>query len=526
MTKWKTACRLTTTIATMLAVQANAKIASEQPEIALGPFKSQEMTKNAKGTIFYSQDSVFEGADDLLDWQNASPAKTAGAAGYEGTQSNKTYAKYGFPAGKPIIVAVLDSGVDVTHEDLKGKLWVNKKEIPNNGMDDDKNGYVDDVFGWNFIGNKKGNAKFVPVSENNFDSGVVYTPGAAEFQVGIDTLEVTREFVRYTKLAQTTTLSPEQEKYFEYVKAKYEEMKADPGYSTKPGYFDVTSDTRATIVKDNYADIKEKFYGNNDVIGPDSFHGTHVSGIIAAARDNGVGINGIATNVKIMAVRLVPDGDERDKDVANGIRYAVDNGAQVINMSFGKGFGPYKKTVDAAVKYAVSKGVILVHAAGNDTENNNIDPNFPNRWNLAEYPNGKVDFPLWVEVGASTYTKKRLAAPFSNYGSKTVDLFAPGYKIYSTVPGNKYTLASGTSMASPATAGVIAATMSFFPKKCPSLVRNSVIKFSRKYPGVDTIVGYDGSVVARFGTLSKSGGVADLFNTVTFLRGYKKKCDN
>jgi subtilisin family serine protease len=302
-------------------------------------------------------------------------------------------------------------------------------------------------------------------------------------------------------------------------------MKNDPRYAGSPYYFDISSDTRATIVKDNYADINEKNYGNNDIIGPDSFHGTHVAGIIAAARDNDLGMNGVATNVKIMAVRVVPDGDERDKDVANGIRYAVDNGAKIINMSFGKGFGPYKSAVDKAVKYAMSKGVILVHAAGNDTEDNNTDPNFPNRWNKLDYPTRNVAFPLWVEVGASTYTKKRLAAPFSNYGSRTVDVFAPGYQIYSTIPGNEYGKASGTSMAAPTTTGVLAATMGFYPKKCPSLIRNSVVKFSRKYPGLETIIGYEGNRVVRFGTLSISGGVADLLSTVNFLKGYKNNCD-
>jgi cell wall-associated protease len=522
MNKWKSIYA----IIAVSALSSQAKIAGERPTIAAKSYFGAETLRNAKGTIFHSNEALlsapFFAPGDLLDWQNASPSS---AEAYEGVQSNKTYAKYGMPAGKPVIVAVIDSGVDVTHEDLKGKLWFNKKEVPNDGIDNDKNGYVDDVFGWNFIGNKKGMAKFKAVDGQNFESGVEYTAGEAELQVSSDTLEVTREFVRYTKLAQQGTLSPEQLKYFAYVQSKYNEMKNDPRYAGSPYYFDISSDTRATIVKDNYADINEKNYGNNDIIGPDSFHGTHVAGIIAAARDNDLGMNGVATNVKIMAVRVVPDGDERDKDVANGIRYAVDNGAKIINMSFGKGFGPYKSAVDKAVKYAMSKGVILVHAAGNDTEDNNTDPNFPNRWNKLDYPTRNVAFPLWVEVGASTYTKKRLAAPFSNYGSRTVDVFAPGYQIYSTIPGNEYGKASGTSMAAPTTTGVLAATMGFYPKKCPSLIRNSVVKFSRKYPGLETIIGYEGNRVVRFGTLSISGGVADLLSTVNFLKGYKNNCD-
>ena len=144
-------------------------------------------------------------------------------------------------------------------------------------------------------------------------------------------------------------------------------------YAYNPDY-----DSRKLIVKDNYADSNERFYGNNDVEGPDALHGTHVAGIVGAVVGNEIGSDGIARNVKLMSVRAVPDGDERDKDVANAIRYAVDNGATIINMSFGKGYSWDKKAVDEAVKYAAKHDVLLVHAAGNSGQNNDKTDNFPN----------------------------------------------------------------------------------------------------------------------------------------------------
>lgn len=444
------------------------------------------------------------------DWFNMSPSQ-----GAEGVSSNETYEKYGLPKGKPVIVAVIDGGVDVTHEDLKGKLWINEGEIPNDGIDNDKNGYVDDVFGWNFIGAKEGVASFKPVDGKSFDSGVLYE-GKPELQVDGDTLEVTREYKRMVALSQTRILTKKEQAYFETVLAAFN---ADPsGGDDANYYYNVSLDTRRDIVKDHYFNFSERNYGNNDVIGPDASHGTHVAGIISGAR-NGIGTNGIATNVKIMAVRVVPNGDERDKDVANGIRYAADNGAQVINMSFGKGFSYNKRAVDAAVRYAQSKGVIMVHAAGNDAENNDVSPNFPNRFRVSK--KGKQSyfstFPLWIEVGASTSSTDDLVAYFSNYGKRTVDVFGPGYQVYSSIPGNRYAYFSGTSMASPAVAGVVAALKSFYPKLSSRQIRHAVLASSRKYKKL--LVDFSQTQAeVPFRSLSRSGGIADLLSAVEYVQ--------
>jgi subtilisin family serine protease len=224
------------------------------------------------------------------------------------------------------------------------------------------------------------------------------------------------------------------------------------------------------LIGDNYANQTERNYGCSDVEGPDASHGTNVAGIIAAVRGNRIGMDGIANNVRIMSVRVVPDGDERDKDVANGIRYAVDNGASIINMSFGKSFSFNKKVVDDAVKYALSKDVLLVHAAGNDGKDNDNTDNFPN-----PRPEGKSSKRAtnWVEVGAANWkTGADAAATFSNYGKLNVDLFSPGVDIYSTIPDNKYDFFDGTSMASPACAGVAAILRSYFPELTAPQVRD------------------------------------------------------
>jgi subtilisin family serine protease len=269
-----------------------------------------------------------------------------------------------------------------------------------------------------------------------------------------------------------------------------------------------------TIVGDNYTDSSQRVYGNNDVIGPDSSHGTHVAGIIAAIRDNNLGIKGVATDVKIMAIRVVPNGDERDKDVANGIRYAVDNGARIINMSFGKAFSPFKKAVDEAVRYAQSKGVLLVHAAGNSNQNNDIEANFPNR-------NDKLnnqEFTNWLEIGASSFQKGlTLPANFSNYGKKSVDFFAPGVDILSTVPDNKYDSYSGTSMASPTAAGVASLLLSYESNMDAEAVKSLMIDTSRRYPNLKVNLPGTTSRVL-FSALSTYGSVVDAFEASKLLK--------
>ncbi|MFL5808573.1 MAG: S8 family serine peptidase, partial [Flavisolibacter sp.] len=280
-------------------------------------------------------------------------------------------------------------------------------------------------------------------------------------------------------------------------------------------------DYRGDIVKDNYNDFNDRFYGNNDVMAGTPFHGTHVSGIIAAARNNGLGIDGIADNVRIMMVRAVPDGDEHDKDIALAIRYAVDNGAKVINMSFGKGFSPQKQWVDDAVRYAQSKGVLLVHAAGNDAADVDTTWNFP----TPVYKGDGNRATNWITVGASGDPQLGgLVASFSNYGKKEVDVFAPGVKIYSSIPGgNTYGEAQGTSMASPVVAGVAALVLEYFPTLSAEQVKYVIEKSSTKVDMKVKTPGSDEEV--DMSELSKSGGLLNAYEAVKLastLKGERK----
>lgn len=540
---------------------------------------------NAKGTILESTLSMYSTPDY---WFNQDPEND----GVEGVSSDRVYKEFaGLESNQDIIVAVIDSGVDVNHEDLQGKIWINSGEIPNNGIDDDGNGYIDDVFGWNFIGNKDGMATIN--ADTSLENGLRLVKGDPTKQVSADTLEVTREYARLLKLkAELATIGeyllPEEVKLLNEVQIEVESnrIKAQNQLSFYEGnlkkylaaektltaagistisyetintfepktkeeleakkallallnrgldkesmlseieyydsqanhYYNKDADSRKTIVKDNYSDATESNYGNNDVIGPDAFHGTHVSGIIAAVRDNGIGVKGIAKNVKIMAIRCVPNGDERDKDVANSIRYAVDNGAKVINMSFGKSYSPYKSVVDAAVKYAESKGVLLVHAAGNSNLNNNTAANFPNRKMMDD----KAEPTNWLEIGASSFKAgTSFAASFSNYGSKSVDIFAPGVNLYSTIPDNKYSDASGTSMASPATAGVAALILSYAPEMDAKDLKDIITTTTNRYPGLKIYKSGMGQV--PFTDLSIYGGTPNAYNAIKVILDVKKE---
>jgi cell wall-associated protease len=542
--------------------------------------RSQFVLKSAKGTVMGASALNFLNQRPE-NWFNLSPVD-----GAEGVRTEETYKTFGLPVSEDVIVAVIDSGVDVNHEDLQGKIWINSSEVPNDGIDNDRNGYIDDVFGWNFIGGAQGMASVV--KDDNLKNGIRLVKGNPEAQVDADTLEVTRELMRMKKLKAKVeelgeTLTPSQQSYLDLLTkevgdalsearevvetftARLKQYKEAEVILNSAGVSTMTLDAvRAlessnpvvqaaqktmitllsnnftekrmnriidaygdrlqfmynenfnprTIVGDNYADQRENFYGNNDVIGPDSSHGTHVAGIIAAVRDNSIGVKGVATNVKIMAVRVVPNGDERDKDVANGIRYAVDNGARIINMSFGKAYSPFKKVVDEAVKYAESKGVLLVHAAGNSNQNNDTAPNFPNRNNKLD----GVEFSNWLEIGASSFAKgPMLPATFSNYGKRSVDFFAPGVDILSTTPDNTYDTYSGTSMASPTAAGVAALLLSFDMSMNAEAVRTLMIDTGRRYPKLK--VNLPGSrEMVLFSSLSSYGTVVDVFEATDILK--------
>ncbi|MCY7327257.1 MAG: S8 family serine peptidase, partial [Saprospiraceae bacterium] len=460
----------------------------------------------------------------------------------------------------------------------------NPGEIAGNGIDDDQNGYIDDIHGWNFLGGKDG---------KNVDH---------------ETLEMTREYVRLNKRFKGTdpknlsSSDKKEYKYYEEVKTAFEDQRreAEAGKAQIDKQINKIADAFTTVEKaigkkdftveeldkvntgsnkelkeavtmlqrvmangvttraeleeqrkegseyydgqlqynlnpdynprvavgDNPEDLSSRNYGNNDYQGPDASHGTHVSGIIAAKRDNGVGINGVADNVRIMSVRCVPDGDERDKDVANAIYYAVDNGASIINMSFGKSYSPQKAYVDAAMKYASDHDVLLVHAAGNDAENNDTDPNFPNDMYQSPVKAGlfkkEKNVPTWMEIGALSWkTGEKRVATFSNYGKKNVDLFSPGVAIYSTTPDNKYASFQGTSMAAPAAAGVAAIIRSYYPDLSARQVKDIMLKSVLPQEGEVTKPGATEKV--KFSELSVSGGIVSATNAIAMASTTKGK---
>ena len=522
--------------------------------------------------VFSFSTLLAQATDPPIDSAKTAPANwfNLDAGEYvQGVSTEKAYELLNGRKSEKIIVAVIDSGVDIAHEDLEGKIWVNEDEIPGNGKDDDNNGYVDDVHGWNFIG------------------------GADGSHVNQDTYELTREYVRLKKEYEGVSLDdiPKKEKeYYVHIMDEYEKKRSEmeqqfSGFqffaksymrSSKllEAYLDVEEVTAdlleeietddevvqtsvsimeyalsmgfskdqfeeyneyyssaleygynpdfdpRSIVGDNYDDINEKYYGNNDVNGPDSRHGTHVAGIIAANRNNTLGMEGIAENVAIMAIRAVPNGDERDKDIANAIYYAVDNGAKVINMSFGKSYSPQKEAVDKAVRYAESKGVLLVHAAGNSSEDIDETPNYPNR----NFFDSKKEATNWIEVGASSWKDDaEFVAEFSNYGKNSVDVFAPGVDLYSTTPNQQYENLSGTSMASPVTAGVAAMIMSYYPdldvKQIKEIILDSTVKLGKMKvtrPG-------DAEKLVNFESLSRTGGVVNAYEAVKLAESYQIK---
>ncbi len=485
----------------------------------------------------------------------------------QGVSVTKVYETLAGQPSRTVIVAVVDSGVDIEHEDLKSVIWINEDEIPGNKIDDDKNGYIDDVNGWNFIGGPTGNVnedtyeltrEYVRLKKKfeNVKDGKVPKKQKADYEqyqtikdkyeklkakneqqyglyknlqtnvlLSVDTLKAILKTDSLTQesLQEFTTTDPSllfakgfllnmyknigPEESLDDLLAQLQEAVDYFGVIVKYGYNE-NFDSRL-IIGDNYSNPNERNYGNNDVKGPDPEHGTHVAGIIAADRKNTIGINGIADNVRIMSVRTVPNGDERDKDVANAIYYAVDNGAKIINMSFGKSFSPQKAVVDKAVKYAEQKGVLLIHAAGNDGENIEEKKNFPSRY----YSDNK-EAKNWLEIGASAWgSDQNFVGSFSNYGKKSVDFFAPGVEIYSTTPGNTYKNQSGTSMACPTTAGVAALLMSYFPELTYLEVKDILKKSTRKFDNLE-VVTPGGSGNIKFSELSNTGGLVNAYEAV------------
>lgn len=471
--------------------------------------------------------------------------------------------------GQTVIVAVIDGGIDVEHEDLRDVMWINVLDSAATGNDEDGNGYINDKYGWNFLGNASGEnvhydnlemTRLLRILEPKYASVLPSTPlGEAE----------RREFNEYQRMASdyAAKLQQAHSGQYNYIAMKrmtdsvvarmgvenptlddfnaykpaddmertlvriirselkdepdfnkfYEQLTDGVEYFTNQVKYHLNKDFDPRhIVGDDYENSYERYYGNADVAGPDAEHGTHVAGIIAAVRDNGVGVKGVADNVRIMALRAVPDGDEHDKDVANAIRYAVENGAKVINMSFGKGYAKDKLAVDEAVRYAVENDVLLVHAAGNDAKNIDEEPNFPNKYYVDSLGINKGAADSWITVGATQWeNNNELLASFSNYGKRSVDVFAPGVKIHSTMPGSTYKDQQGTSMAAPVVSGLAALIRSYYPAfsavEVKEIIMDSVTPISQRVKirdeaGRSTRVSLD--------SISVTGGVVNAYRAL------------
>ena len=466
----------------------------------------------------------------------------------------KAYAFLEGKKGIEVIVGVVDSGTDLKHEDLQANAWINTKEIPNNGKDDDNNGFVDDINGWNFLGTiYKENAEVERILKNPKlvddatyqkikatqdkkiasagDAKKRFTQMLQAVQFADNTLAEYLKKKEYTKEEVTNIKSDKMpvmqsvniaKQMFGFGLTSLEQAVTEIKKEVKKASYLLSGDNLKTNYRaplnDNAQDFTTRGYGDGNTghTVKDEAHGSHVSGIIGAVRNNGKGMNGVATNVKIMAVRAVPDGDEYDKDVALAIRYAVDNGAKVINASFGKSYSPNKQWVYDAIKYAAEKDVLIVHAAGNDGKNIDMASNFPNdsEDSITEYSDNLIT------IGASNFMyNEKLPAGFSNYGKLNVDIFAPGVQIYSTFPENSYESIGGTSMAAPGVAGVAALIRSYYPKLSASQVKHIIMNSGTKIdfdvikPGSENQKNPKGELVP-FAELSVSGRIVNANNAL------------
>jgi len=458
-----------------------------------------------------------------------------------------------------VIVAIIDSGMDVDHEDFQGRIWTNTKEIPGNGIDDDGNGYADDIHGWNFLGNANGENqgparlevtriyarlrdRFADIEEAD-----VATEDRKDYELYLETKkEVEKNLAQYGGMVEQMEQFRDQmlpmlpamigsaigkENYTKKDVDKWkpkdlqsEQMKQialamlsgelneevineqiDQIHSMVNYHYNVDYNDRS-LIGDDYLDMNDVGYGNNDVQGPDAVHGTHVGGIVGALRGNGLGGDGVADNVLLMSLRAVPDGDEFDKDIALAIRYAVDNGAKIINASFGKAYAQIPEAVYEAIRYAEQNDVLFVHAAGNSALDLHENPNFPANM----FPSQTEPFNNYLSIGASTRVhKERLPAVFSNYGQTRVDVFAPGFEIYNAIPGNKYKKLQGTSMAAPMVSGVAAIIKGYYPELKMSEVRQIILDSAKDFSETDQMRPGSEELV-KFGILSATGGVVDV----------------
>ena len=527
------------------------------PKITSEPIPNLQNVK-AKTTELTEDELEVWGSKDLL--KDTIPGMSVDRAYQEIIKDYK---------GESVIVAVLDSGIDIEHEDFEGVIWTNIDEIPENGIDDDKNGFVDDIHGWNFLGDVvEENLEYTrivrdfqdkfegksesDIAEENLENFKLYKSAKAEYdkelnstnaslnryvtmnnqlqeaeqslkiELGVDELSIENltafEPEDDTSLNQKMLLLNVMNNIGEDLSSVEDQLaQAMEYFGNRTKYhFNLELNARAEKLGDDPDDFSTRFYGNNQVSGPnedkkDAKHGTHVAGIIAANRINGKGVKGVAGNVLIMPIRAVPDGDEYDKDIAMGIRYAVDNGAKVINTSFGKYFSTHPEWVMEAIAYAAENDVLIVNAAGNegiDLDETRVYPNDE----TPENPTNFVD--NFINVGSITAEYGgNLVSGFSNYGDNSVDVFAPGSSIYATTPLNTYEFLQGTSMASPNVAGVAAMVRSIYPKLSAAQVKQ-ILMDSGLSTDQEVILGGDPENTLPFDEISVSGKMVNMYNAL------------
>ncbi|MEI7597244.1 MAG: S8 family serine peptidase [Bacteroidota bacterium] len=507
-------------------------------------------------------------AQNKAEWQHQDPKDD----GVLGISTYKAYELLKNKTPDTVIVAIIDNGTDINHEDLKGLIWVNKKEIPNNGIDDDKNGYIDDINGWNFLGNAEGKnlkqettevTRYYFQLKNKYESKSINEINASEkeeyknyllakenytndFRTKTENLAlyefILENYIACDKILTEFFKKPDYtEAEVKKIKKRHKELKKAKEFMlliyadklTKAKIEKLVADTkrdietrlnpnfsaRAEMVGDKPNDISDSIYGNNMVNACGPSHGTGVAGVVGAL-DNGIGATGVARCVKFMILRIVPNGDERDKDIALAYRYAVRNGASIINCSFGKRFSPQAEFVDQAMIEAENAGVLIVHAAGNNGTNNDSIPHYP----TGVFLNGKIPN-NWITVGASSNKDNEyLVASFSNYGKKSVDVFAPGVELLNINLNNKYDLVSGTSVASPVVAGIAAVLKSYYPYLSAKQLKEIILK--SVYIPKTKMVELPGRTTDKkdFSALSVSGGIVNLYNAILLVESsYKNK---
>jgi cell wall-associated protease len=502
----------------------------------------------------YSQSAILENykklplsEEQLQRWSHLDLEKDS----IPGMSVDKVYAELiKDKKGSKVTVAVIDSGVDVDHPDLKSAIWINKKEIAKNKKDDDKNGYADDIHGWNFLGESNNETlELVRIIKKGNDGSEIYKKALSDYEKKYNKVYPLKETVdMFIKADKIIRENLKKDNYtledlenmpsvkYELFQSKriiqsfaeqsgdnfHEDLNEFKNYVYDQLNYNLNKEFDGRkIVGDNPNDINDRKYGNNKVYSKDrkdSLHGTHVAGIIAQVRGNGIGGDGVAENVEIMAIRAVPNGDEYDKDIALAIRYAVDNGAKVINGSFGKDYSPNAEWVWDAIKYAESKDVLIVFAAGNDGKNVDVEPSFPS--DTKDKKNEIASNVLKIGALNHNYGSKMIA-DFSNYGAKNVDVFAPGVKIYATIPEGKYKYEQGTSMASPNVAGVAAMLRSFYPNLKAAQIKQIIMQ-SGTAISFDVEVGEDHQLIP-FSQACVSGKMVNAYNAMKMAEKLSKE---